>query len=892
MVDFLILLLAGVFATCIYFLEGDNGILHYLLNHIFEVYTLVLKWIQDHGPITILWVALLVIALSVFLKYIFKILIDHTIRWRFRERLISIFVKQIIYLLYILRIPSRWAGWIWRGLTGSWGRAVISLLFLVMMLSISFSAVSLHWIDPLDLKNKSENISIAPVPSPIDDVATLEQIGIFTISLSYVQAFSDKFAFQKLLENDTIFDFVMNSGNTQYLAENISQKKNKYKADFKNAMNESKNWNKAIFEHIIQPWARTDINSTAGNILQGFTNDVFSTRFNKQENLRAVLSDSNIFNYTISRLNATDNSTISPDDIYCDPDLRSKSLNLICNNSTMKALCFLAISTMDNNAYVRDIIIQSIYDNQTLRNELIKWISENKTLMADCYIQISYNNSSIRSQIVGIFHNNVTRRNATLAAVFSDDQMKAISISLASSDRALRENLLNAQSYVRPEYYYLYSAVFVWYYWQSILFLWILLQALLWLSHVGRSLSVVEFSYEPMEYGENKGQIAPGLASLLVGRLNRLNRLYHQMDEARPIASMAGNAIGSAIKVDEGDMASSVFADDSKISLGGFAIPGKLINSLINRLSNRPTIYGSLHVVDEYNGNNNLKKKREILTARMSGGGRTLSWRVEDQTPLLDPIGKRNDEVRTRDDMVTELACRIFNDLTFDREKIVPWKATWHFHEGLRKYRESLHSQENRITLSINAKKSFEEAIKQDHDYPWAHYNLGLVCLDMAHIIIQCGNTHFEFARSEFCRCRDLYPLRWQPYYAEAWVCNELGLNAQNQKRNELLGNARSLCKKALRLRPDCIGLAQIYRLLGQQENDDEKHRYLALSAYYSLCSLCIAEFRGENTDEERHLAWLCLCDLAGKDDSNRDFLKKLARNILLKECIKNIKCN
>jgi tetratricopeptide (TPR) repeat protein len=293
----------------------------------------------------------------------------------------------------------------------------------------------------------------------------------------------------------------------------------------------------------------------------------------------------------------------------------------------------------------------------------------------------------------------------------------------------------------------------------------------MWLRKAGKSLVVVDFADETSNEGD-KPKVAAGYSSLLVVRLNRLSRIYRQVDEARPILSVAmmERNPGPAMKVEEGDLSTDIFTDDSKLALGAFSIPGKFINSLIDRLTRRPKIYGSLMKDGD----------REILTARMSARGRTLSWWVDgqDQLPasVVGPDQKdENAKKKTKDEMVTELACKIFTDLIFDEAKIVPWKATWHFTEGLRKYREVLNAKSGYMKMLEDSERSFLQAIQEDDDYPWAHYNLGVVYMEIAHLPgMTNGNKYLEEAGRAFRLSIERYPQYWQSYYSLAMVLYRL----------------------------------------------------------------------------------------------------------------------
>ncbi|GEM_PF-985994 len=547
-----------------------------------------------------------------------------------------------------------------------------------------------------------------------------------------------------------------------------------------------------------------------------------------------------------------------------------------------KLMGFFTNESSFQSAFSEKIPFQSLLSNNTIYNfyladlNVYPYLRDNTIGSTEQNLEIISNNSRLQQQV--------------LAGIFENESMLAIAISITSNDPLLQEYLLEAEPPFLSRIDYLYPVAFIWYYWKGLLFLWVLQQILLWRQKVGTSLAVVDFADETKEGGE-KAVIAPGLSSLLVARLNRLSGLYYQVDEARPVSSVAimENKLESANKAGEGDLSTNIFTEDSKLELGTFAIPGKLINSLIDRFTGQPKIQGSLFKDGD----------REILTARISGGGRTLSWRVDGKEQLFSDQGQVKN--RTRDDMVTELAYRIFTDLTFDRAKIVNWEATWHFTEGLRKYRELLNVRGGYLKKLEGAAEEFHQAISRDDDFHWAHYNLGIVYMELGGIQGLNPRQEAEYmvkAKRALCSSLERYPQHWQPYYALAMICCELSSDnkytkvcntndetkqncdyAVNEsgtykgcfKSIDWVKERNNYCDTAIKLGPDWPGLVWICRLRGEAETSLNKKKYYQLLSLYAICSLIKAEFLGENTEEERYLANKCLYKLANFNEIDKN---------------------
>ncbi|MDF0590536.1 tetratricopeptide repeat protein [Candidatus Methanocrinis natronophilus] len=662
------------------------------------------------------------------------------------------------------------------------GKTIITLLVLSVLLSSLFSSLSLHYqLDPLELDNKVQKISNYSISLPPDERQTLELIKIYTSKAYFCQQFSNESLFQKLLLNETVYNNAFNQEPNFITVFSIQQ----------------------LFDTNISRWIIKNPSSIKGN----------SSDFT-EENLKIALEKCDELNNLTkhSQDDSADGSDENRDDT-ADGSIKkeinsNETLEKIKNNYTIKALFYLSLATQ----------------NQSIKRQILQEIhSRSKD---DFFASIE------KDQIIKIISENNTLQNVILASIYDNESMRNVAISVMMQE---------PKSPIKLESYYFYSAAFIWHYWKGLIFLWIILVSLLWLRKVGKGIVVVDFADETKENAE-KPTTAQGISSLLVVKLNRLNRLYHQVDEARQVSSMAmmEQKLGSAIKVEEGDLSTNIFTEDSSLTMGPLSIPGNVINSLIDRLAGRPKIYGSLHKEGD----------REILTARISTRGRTLSWIVDGQEQLLPAASDLSDPKhkpakRTRDDMVVELACRIFTDLTFDEAKMVPWKATWHFTQGLRKYRENLRAKNNNKPMLEDAARSFHRALQEDDDYPWAHYNLAVVYIEIANLENISSDKKKEYldsARQTLCSSIERYPKNWQSYYALALVSYEIG---------HIDDNIREYCDEATKLCFDYVGLALSYNLKGRITKEEDKKR---LASYYALLSLIKAEFQGEDTEIEKYI--------------------------------------
>lgn len=210
-----------------------------------------------------------------------------------------------------------------------------------------------------------------------------------------------------------------------------------------------------------------------------------------------------------------------------------------------------------------------------------------------------------------------------------------------------------------------------------------------------------------------------GIASLLLVELNRINQLYSDICEQRALQTSVGDwgQISAVLKVDQTDeVLKSAIGEGNNIKIGPVELPLYSLASLINRAFNGPRIRGSI-------------KKRDnaiVMTALMSGGGLSFSWKITKETGNeSSETGDTNDPI---EEAIQELACRIFTDIP--AAGAARWEANEHFHKGLRKYRESLRTPKDQIANLIDAESEFLKTLSYDNLFTMAWYNLGVVYLE------------------------------------------------------------------------------------------------------------------------------------------------------------------
>lgn len=249
--------------------------------------------------------------------------------------------------------------------------------------------------------------------------------------------------------------------------------------------------------------------------------------------------------------------------------------------------------------------------------------------------------------------------------------------------------------------------------------------ALRWLSRARERVVIEEF----VDYTNKDAQAVKGLATLLVAELSRLHELYgHVNDQLSTPMSVgvqhrggagAGTEPGAFLTVRADDVTGTLndaIATESKVQFGGFTIPIGFVLSLLGRVARGPRIIGSLHYTDAVG--------EPTLTAQIVGRGKSQQWRVD------APAGAHGFDKAFLDPMVTELACRMFNELTLRGS--VRWRAIRAFTEYLELYWESHRTPKDRARNLRHAEASLLQAIAEDETFDLAYYNLGVIYSKLA----------------------------------------------------------------------------------------------------------------------------------------------------------------
>jgi tetratricopeptide (TPR) repeat protein len=299
-----------------------------------------------------------------------------------------------------------------------------------------------------------------------------------------------------------------------------------------------------------------------------------------------------------------------------------------------------------------------------------------------------------------------------------------------------------------------------------------------------------------------------GIAQLLLVELDRINQLYSDVYEQRPIATSVGEArqISAVLKVDDpGTGLSQAVAASSTVSIGSITFPLGLFVSLFNTLGRGPRIRGSIRKGE---GDSLLLlasssgfhydfgwKVSSIITAENrrllfpEEGDKECPAKAEDDTPksgkdtiekipkiLLiqtdlktyktpepdktktpEPDKTGKDSGLSLEKMVHELACMIMTDIPAPGS--IKWEATMLFNRGLMKYRECLRTPKDQTSNFKQAEEYFQKALVYDNKFTTAWYNLGVVYSELGMKIA---------AEKAFARVIELDQNKPEAYYGRA----------------------------------------------------------------------------------------------------------------------------
>lgn len=252
---------------------------------------------------------------------------------------------------------------------------------------------------------------------------------------------------------------------------------------------------------------------------------------------------------------------------------------------------------------------------------------------------------------------------------------------------------------------------------------------------------------EFVDYTSADAKAVQGLATLLVAELGRLRELYGRVNDQLSVppsvavrtqgGSGGGEDAGAFLSVRADDVTEALqgaVASEVRIDVGPLRVPVGPLLSMIGRVARGPRVLGSVHYTDAGGG--------PTLTTQIVGMSDNFTWRV-DASDLAQPGGDR----AFLNPMISELACRMFTDLTLRRT--VRWRAVQAFTQYLDFYWESLRTPRNRASRLKQAEAKLLEAVAEDETFDLAYYNLGVIYSQLAEAEIRAAEASEYVRRSD-----------------------------------------------------------------------------------------------------------------------------------------------
>jgi tetratricopeptide (TPR) repeat protein len=389
-----------------------------------------------------------------------------------------------------------------------------------------------------------------------------------------------------------------------------------------------------------------------------------------------------------------------------------------------------------------------------------------------------------------------------------------------------------------------------------IFFFWIAQVVVVVLAQARRRVVVEQFTDAT---GDTQRPDSRGLATLLVGELAEFRDLYSAVDErAIPTAVQKSRPLAATIKVDyASDFLESPAVIEAKASIGPIQVPIGALLAFLGQIVRGPRLFGGVHV----------EEGSLVLAAQLSHQKDLRTWRVERPLATTRTNGRRE----IPQEMVTELACRMFGELALGGP--VRWEAIEAFAAALASIRQCLRSAENRRLKLQQAERSLIQALKEDEQLGYVYYNLGVVFTELRRLAqderehekgTRCtaeAHAHWNAAERAFRRQIAITPDRWEAYYA-------LAMTYKSREPEPQWDYVLKRCDRVASMSPGHATTAKVL-LLKSDANDSKeepalmvKNRRMALGEAWS--ALCGAARSGRGVDEtEAHLAASALKGLA-----------------------------
>jgi tetratricopeptide (TPR) repeat protein len=277
-------------------------------------------------------------------------------------------------------------------------------------------------------------------------------------------------------------------------------------------------------------------------------------------------------------------------------------------------------------------------------------------------------------------------------------------------------------------------------------------------------------------------EVVAGVVPRLQNELASISDVFKIIDEAIPAEKSAILQVTPGVQ-DIG----AILKDASAITFGVLKIPANLLVGLVGQLVSGPRLTGAVHKIDD----------AFLLTAEISGGGFSGSWKIDTKAPGQTRLPPR----AAIHELVVELAFRIATDLVLSGSP--RWRAIRAFTEGLRAYRKTQRRERHKVAMLREAERHFIQALDEDQQFTQCHFNLGVVYRQLGEV---------KSAQSAFRRA-----LRENPDHLDA--CYAL---AEALATDKQYARALWFCEAAIAINPHD---ARVWDLMSYAERYAEQER-------------------------------------------------------------------
>lgn len=274
--------------------------------------------------------------------------------------------------------------------------------------------------------------------------------------------------------------------------------------------------------------------------------------------------------------------------------------------------------------------------------------------------------------------------------------------------------------------------------------------------------------------------VIEGISIRILNEMNRISNLLNEIDEIHP-DKISDSKIISTHSMDIHDLGKElgeIISPSSTLSIANIInIPLKPLYVFFRQKLRGPLIMGSIH----------SKGGELIMTASLKGSKYSGSWQIFVKDLEEQHVSDSQLIIQMTSQLVYRIFAYIFRDIS------PRWETMKYYTMGLKSYRETTRTNQQKKLNLIKAKHDFSMAIRKDNHFTQCYYNLGIVYIKL---------NNKDGAISAFRKAIELQPGYCHCYYQLAYIYFE----------NKDFDDAQWFCEAALRINPS---VPKYWNLLG-----------------------------------------------------------------------------